>query len=119
MDLYTCLAVGGTLWCLTKDVQKDYQKLLESLKRSDAAIMVSTPSFADVCLSDPACTDRSAKPWPVSVLRETLANRTARRLLERFPSAKVMNTYGPTESTVLSLRWKSHLSWLPALPLCL
>ena len=54
MDLYTCLAVGGTLWCLTKDVQKDYQKLLESLKRSDAAIMVSTPSFADVCLSDPA-----------------------------------------------------------------
>ena len=31
---------------------------------------------------------------------QTLANRTARRLLERFPAAKVMNTYGPTESTV-------------------
>ena len=101
MDLYTCLAVGGTLWCLTKDVQKDYQKLLESLKRSDAAIMVSTPSFADVCLSDPAFAQTALPNLGLFLFcGETLANRTARRLLERFPSAKVMNTYGPTESTV-------------------
>ncbi len=101
MDLYTCLAVGGTLWCLTKDVQKDYQKLLESLKRSDAAIMVSTPSFADVCLSDPAFAQTALPNLGLFLFcGETLTNRTARRLLERFPSAKVMNTYGPTESTV-------------------
>ena len=31
---------------------------------------------------------------------ETLANATAARLAERFPAARIVNTYGPTESTV-------------------
>ncbi len=70
MDLYTCLAVGGTLWCLTKDVQKDYQKLLESLKRSGCR---NYGFHTILCRCMPVrpgfCTDRSAKPWPVSVLR--------------------------------------------------
>lgn len=101
MDLYTCLAVGGTLWCLTKDVQKDYRRLLDSLKCSGASIMVSTPSFADVCLSDPAFAQACLPDLGLFLFcGETLTNRTARKLLERFPAAKVMNTYGPTESTV-------------------
>lgn len=35
-----------------------------------------------------------------SLAAETLPNATAARLLERFPRARVVNTYGPTESTV-------------------
>lgn len=31
---------------------------------------------------------------------ETLPNEVASRLLERFPAAELLNTYGPTESTV-------------------
>ncbi len=31
---------------------------------------------------------------------ESLPNATAARLLERFPRARVVNTYGPTASTV-------------------
>lgn len=31
---------------------------------------------------------------------ETLGNRTVRKLQERFPKARIVNTYGPTESTV-------------------
>ena len=101
LDLYTCLAVGGTLWCLTNDVQKDYRKLLDSLKRSGASIMVSTPSFADMCLSDPGFTQTSLPELGLFLFcGETLTNRTAVKLMERFPSARIMNTYGPTESTV-------------------
>ena len=40
MDLYTCLASGGTLFCLPKDVQGDYRQLLSYLERSGAEIWV-------------------------------------------------------------------------------
>lgn len=101
MDLYTCLACGGTLFCLEKQVQSDYGRLLESLEVSEANVWVSTPSFADVCLSDPKFDQKLLPGLQVFLFcGETLGNRTARKLQERFPGAVVVNTYGPTESTV-------------------
>ena len=52
MDLYMCLYSGGTLHVLPKKVQADIGLLMESLGLSSAGIWVSTPSFAEVCLSD-------------------------------------------------------------------
>lgn len=101
MDLYTCMAVGGTLVCLEKTVQADYRRLLEVLGTSGAQIWVSTPSFAEMCLADPSFRQELLPALEVFwFCGETLANKTALRLLERFPDAKVFNTYGPTESTV-------------------
>lgn len=101
MDLYTCLACGGTLYTMSKEVQGDYQRMFELMRRSNVNVWVSTPSFADLCLAD---RQFSAKILPeLSVFLfcgETLTNRTALLLKERFPDAAVMNTYGPTESTV-------------------
>ncbi|MBQ6143112.1 MAG: D-alanine--poly(phosphoribitol) ligase subunit DltA [Clostridia bacterium] len=101
MDLYTSLYTGGTLWCLEKKVQMDYNLLIESLKKSGVNVWVSTPSFANLCL---ALDDFNAENIPDLKLflfcGETLPNLTAKLLLERFPKAKVINTYGPTESTV-------------------
>lgn len=101
MDLYTSLASGGTLYCLDKEVQSEYRLLLQSLRESGAQVWVSTPSFAEICLSD-----RSFAQELMPELRlflfcgETLANRTVQKLQSRFPNAKILNTYGPTESTV-------------------
>lgn len=101
MDLYTCLASGGTLYCLEKHVQSDYGELMRSLGESGANVWVSTPSFADVCLSDPKfCRDLLPGLEVFLFCGETLGNRTARKLQQRFPGALVINTYGPTESTV-------------------
>lgn len=101
MDLYTCLASGGTLFCLEKQVQSDYGKLMQALGASGANVWVSTPSFADVCLSDPNFSQELMPGLEVFLFcGETLGNRTARKLQERFPKAQVVNTYGPTESTV-------------------
>ena len=101
MDLYTCLACGGTLWCLEKGVQEDYGSLMDSLQASGTQVWVSTPSFAEMCLADPRF-DQRLLPGLETFLfcGETLPNRTVLRLMDRFPRAAVVNTYGPTESTV-------------------
>ena len=101
MDLYTSLVSGGTLYCLEKSVQSDYKKLMESLAQSQAGVWVSTPSFAEVCLSEKSFDEKMLPQLRAFLFcGETLGNRTALKLMERFPKAAVINTYGPTESTV-------------------
>ncbi len=101
MDLYTAFFTGGTLWTLPKEVQQDAAALFSSLERSGAQVWVSTPSFAEVCLADRRF-DSALLPEMKLFLfcGETLQNATAQKLHSRFPGAKVVNTYGPTESTV-------------------
>lgn len=101
MDLYTCLACGGTLWTLTKEIQTNYRDMFAVMKASQAKVWVSTPSFADICLADKSFCSAMLPELAVFLFcGETLTNHTASALLERFPGTLVVNTYGPTESTV-------------------
>jgi D-alanine--poly(phosphoribitol) ligase subunit 1 len=101
MDLYTCLACGGTLWTMDKSVQMDFAKLMGLLETSGINIWVSTPSFADLCLTDLHFSRELLPGLEVFLFcGETLTNNTARKLQQRFPDAAIINTYGPTESTV-------------------
>lgn len=100
-ELAGALASGGTLFSLVHETQQSVAAEFAALAESGVTVWVSTPSFADLCLSSP---EFSAQLLPKLELfifcGETLANITARHLLERFPAATVLNTYGPTESTV-------------------
>ena len=101
MDLYMSLSLGGTLWTLEKEVQSDMRRLFVSFAQSQADVWVSTPSFADMCLSDKSFEAGMLPNLSLFLFcGETLTNRTAKRLHQRFPDAAVVNTYGPTESTV-------------------
>ncbi|MCF0134765.1 MAG: D-alanine--poly(phosphoribitol) ligase subunit DltA [Blautia sp.] len=101
MDLYTSLACGGTLYCLEKNVQADYRLLMEHLANAKANVWVSTPSFAEMCLCEQSfCADRMEGMRLFLFCGETLGNRTVAKLQQRFPEAVIINTYGPTESTV-------------------
>ncbi len=101
MDLYTNLYMGGTLNMLSKDVQMDFSSLYENLANSHSTVWVSTPSFADMCLSDRQFSQDLMKDLRLFLFcGEVLTRETAERLLERFPQASIVNTYGPTESTV-------------------
>lgn len=101
MDLYLALYTGGTLWMLDKKVQSDMKELLESLRNSKCDVWVSTPSFADVCLSDKSFSQELMPQLKRFLFcGETLTNRTVDRLRQAFPKAEIVNTYGPTESTV-------------------
>lgn len=100
-ELAGALASGGTLFCLTHDAQQSMAAQMAALGSSQVGAWVSTPSFAAMCL---ASKEFSAALLPDLELflfcGETLPNATAAQLLERFPGARVLNTYGPTESTV-------------------
>ena len=101
MDLYLCLYSGGTLIAIAKDLQGDMKLLFEAFNRSGINVWVSTPSFANICLSDPKFDDE-LMPGVQKFLfcGETLPNHTVSKLHAAFKNAEVVNTYGPTESTV-------------------
>ncbi len=101
MDVMYSWATGARLFSVDRDHIVRLRDLFEALRSSQATVWVSTPSFADLCLADP---DFSSSLMPDVRLflfcGETLQRATAVALRERFPLASVINTYGPTESTV-------------------
>jgi D-alanine--poly(phosphoribitol) ligase subunit 1 len=101
MDVYGSLLSGGTLACITKEELSNLKLLYQRLAESSVTCWVSTPSFAQMCMIE-----KGFRAEMLPGMRrflfcgETLAPETASQLLERFPSAEVWNTYGPTEATV-------------------
>lgn len=100
-ELSMSLASGGELFAMEKATLDRAADMLAFLEKSDPHVWVSTPSFAEMCLAN-----QSFKQDLMPSLRvmlfcgEALPNPVAAQLMERFPSARVVNSYGPTESTV-------------------
>lgn len=101
MDLYPALTTGGTVWAIDKEMIARPKDLFSSLAESNINVWTSTPSFAEMCLMEPAFSSRML-PALAKLLfcGETLAPGVAKRLIARFPDAQIINSYGPTESTV-------------------
>lgn len=101
MDLALALGNGHTIISLDKETQSDYAKLFDALAQYPISVWVSTPSFADVCLADRSFDEHLLGSLQTFLFcGEVLTKKTAKRLMERFPKARIINTYGPTESTV-------------------
>ncbi|OIK15618.1 D-alanine--poly(phosphoribitol) ligase subunit 1 [Bacillus sp. MUM 116] len=101
MDLYPALASGGTIWAITKEMIARPKILFEELKRSNTNVWTSTPSFAQMCLMDPSFNQELLPELSVFLFcGEILPVSVCEQLKDRFPNAKIFNTYGPTEATV-------------------
>lgn len=101
MSLYPCLTTGGTLWSVDKDMIARPADLLDSLSVSGINVWTSTPSFAEMCLMMPSFSEKMLPNVHTFLFcGETLPVNVAKSLHERFPRARIINTYGPTESTV-------------------
>ena len=101
MDLYPALVSGGTLFALTKELIARPKILFEELKRSETQVWTSTPSFVQMCLMDPSFNEQLLPDLSVFLFcGEILPILVCKQLKERFPNAKIFNTYGPTEATV-------------------
>ncbi|CAM3051870.1 D-alanine--poly(phosphoribitol) ligase subunit DltA [Lactiplantibacillus plajomi] len=101
MDLYPTLTMGGTLYALPKAVTDDFKQLFAALPTLPINVWVSTPSFMDICLLEPKF-DAEHLPHLTHFLfcGEELTHKTAATLKQRFPQARIFNTYGPTETCV-------------------
>lgn len=100
-QLAGALATGGCLYAISPEASHDYALLFEELRDADPDVWVSTPPFADLCLVDHSFGSELIPNVGLFLFcGDTLRHRTAQSLRERFPKARVANTYGPTESTV-------------------
>ncbi|AFM42275.1 amino acid adenylation enzyme/thioester reductase family protein [Desulfosporosinus acidiphilus SJ4] len=101
MDLYMALSNGGTLWSIDKEQINNPKDLFASLRASQISYWISTPSFVEMCLMDPSFREKLLPKLRYFLFcGEVLPHNTASNLIERFPQARVVNLYGPTECTV-------------------
>lgn len=95
------LALGGTLFALPSELAQDFKQLFDTILNLPIAIWTSTPSFVDMAMLSE---DFNAEKMPAITHfyfdGEELTVKTAQKLRERFPKARIINAYGPTEATV-------------------
>ncbi len=121
MDIYPALLSGGCLVPLKKKIVGDFKQLFLELPKLALDVWVSTPSFLDICLMDAAFTAEKLPTIQCFLFcGEELTHGTAEKLQQRFPSATIYNTYGPTEATVAVTQvkiTKEILEKYPRLPI--
>lgn len=102
MSLWPSLYLGASLVQIDKKHQEDFKVMFEELKNSNAIIWISTPSFIEMCFIDKSFNQTLMPRVKQFVFcGEKLFAQTVEKIHKNFPGAQVINTYGPTESTVM------------------
>ena len=102
VSIYIGIRLGKTLFSVDKGMVENMKELFEALGSSGLAFWVSTPSFAEMCaVSSVFAAELLPNIETFLFCGETLTHKLADELAARFPGARVINTYGPTEATVL------------------
>ncbi|WP_322015254.1 AMP-binding protein [Paraburkholderia sp. J12] len=100
-EVFGTLVMGGTIILASRSLTAQGNLFRAILARNGLTTWVSTPSFAQQQLLS---TQFSAAGLPslrtLLFCGEVLPVTLARQLRQRFPNARIINTYGPTEATV-------------------
>lgn len=100
-EVFGFLGLGGSIVMNSRPQVADAGGYQARLREHGISVWVSTPSFAHQQLLDKRF-DCVHLPALKTFLfcGEVLPSKLARRLRQRFPAARILNTYGPTEATV-------------------
>lgn len=99
-DLYYSLVNGMEHYIIEKNVQMDFKKLFNELRKSNATVAVFTPSFVELLLLDKSFNEETMPNLKTILFcGEKLLASTAAKIQERFKNIKIINSYGPTECT--------------------
>ncbi|MBP6714360.1 MAG: AMP-binding protein, partial [Aliarcobacter sp.] len=100
-ELIGFLSFGGTIVLNSRELLENHIEFFERLKKYSCNTWVSTPSFISKYLLSSEFVSNEVKALKTFLFcGEVLPVSTAKRILNSFPSSKVLNTYGPTEATV-------------------
>lgn len=102
-DIVGALSSGYTLFALESECEKSMSASFEALASSGLTTWVSTPSYIEMCLADPSF-DAQLLPRLDTIILcgEVFRNTAAVKLIDRFPNARIFNTYGPTETQAVT-----------------
>ena len=101
--VYAGLCRGMTLFSIDSRMVEEPAELFSYLKESALTFWVSTPSFAELCVqSRDFCGKTLPQLKQFLFCGEVLTHTLCDALAERFPHARVINTYGPTETQAVS-----------------
>ncbi|QOV69925.1 AMP-binding protein [Citrobacter sp. BDA59-3] len=100
IPLLANLATGGHIVLNAKE-DITAENWLDRLKANDVSVWVSTPSFAYQRLLSPQFNSDYLPELNVFIfIGEVLNKALVKQLRRRFPQAKILNSYGPTEATI-------------------
>lgn len=102
-DFIAAFGKGSTMILNDYAILKSGMGFLDRLKLHHATTLVCTPSFVLIYLSVP---EFNAGHYPAInqfiFMGEELPVATVKKVRQRFPEAKVVNAFGPTEATVVT-----------------
>ncbi|OAJ53298.1 D-alanine--poly(phosphoribitol) ligase [Paraburkholderia ginsengiterrae] len=100
-EVFGTLSLGGTAVLASRSLTAQGATFLATLARHGLTTWVSTPSFAQQLLLNPQFSAEGLPALKTFLFcGEVLPVGLARQLRQRFPAARIVNTYGPTEATV-------------------
>ena len=99
-DLYLSLVSKSEHFIISNDNILDFNKIFKQLNKSNANLMIATPSFVDLLLLDKSFgKDLMPNLHTILFCGEKLLKSTINKLYSRFNDIKIINSYGPTECT--------------------
>ncbi len=102
-DILNSMALGGTLVLTSNDIVKDQNAFLNRIAFYRCSVWTSTPSFAFLFLRHANFNVHKLSSLHTFLfMGEDLPNRTCSLLKIKFPKARVLNAYGPTEATIVT-----------------
>lgn len=100
-SIYPGLCYGKTLHGFSKKTLSNLKEMFNDMRSSGIKLWVSTPSFAGMCVAEDSFNcDMLPNLREMVFIGEVLPKTLCSELFKRFPDAKVINGYGPTEATV-------------------